>query len=247
MADKKESKSDADGGEAPAKKSGGMKLIIIVALLLGVEGGLLYFFFARGAPKQVEAAEPVVVANPEDEKLVELLVLDDRLVNDRTGISYLYETEIYVKVRKKDESWVKDEIERSKNEIRAKVGGIWRTAEPTHFQEPLFETLTRRVEASRWSTAACSSSAPGSASTADPSEHRHERRPPQERSCGGVRLTEAASGHAQELRMKGRSCGDDSLQAQGLRGRSTVVVHSREAGCLSARRSGTAGGACQEP
>jgi hypothetical protein len=30
--------------------------------------------------------------------------------------------------------------------IRAKVGGIWRTAEPTHFQEPLFETLTRRVE-----------------------------------------------------------------------------------------------------
>ena len=146
MADKKESKSDADGGEAPAKKSGGMKLIIIVALLLGVEGGLLYFFFARGAPKQVEAAEPVVVSNPEDEKLVELLVLDDRLVNDRTGISYLYETEIYVKVRKKDESWVKDEIERSKNEIRAKVGGIWRTAEPTHFQEPLFETLTRRVE-----------------------------------------------------------------------------------------------------
>jgi hypothetical protein len=86
------------------------------------------------------------VANPEDEKLVELLVLDDRLVNDRTGISYLYQTEIYVKVRKKDEEWVKDEIERSKNSLRAQLGGIWRTAEPTHFQEPLFETLTRRVE-----------------------------------------------------------------------------------------------------
>lgn len=145
MADKKESKSEGDGAEAP-KKSGGMKFIIIVVLLLAIEGGVLFFLFARGAPKQVEASEPVVVANPEDEKLVELLVLDDRLVNDRTGISYLYETEIYVKVRKKDETWVKDEIERSKNEIRAKVGGIWRTAEPTHFQEPLFETLTRRVE-----------------------------------------------------------------------------------------------------
>jgi flagellar basal body-associated protein FliL len=149
MADKKEAKSEGkeEGGDgAPAKKSGGLKFIVVVLALLGIEGGILFFVFARGAPKHVEAAEPVVVSNPEDEKLVELLVLDDRLVNDRTGISYLYETEVYVKVRKKDESWVKDEIERSKNEIRAQIGGIWRTAEPTHFQEPLFETLTRRVE-----------------------------------------------------------------------------------------------------
>lgn len=150
MADKKEAKGDskteaADGGAK--KKSGGLKFLIIVVLLLAVEGGALFFFFAKGAPKKVEATEPVVVANPEDEKLVEILVLDDRLVNDRTGISYLYQTEIYAKVRKKDEGWIKDEIERSKNEIRAQIGGIWRTAEPTHFQEPLFETLTRRVEA----------------------------------------------------------------------------------------------------
>lgn len=149
MADKKEAKQDpkAEATEAaPKKKSGGMKFILVVVVLLAVEGAALFFFFAKGAPKKVEATEPVVVANPEDEKLVELLVLDDRLVNDRTGISYLYQTEIYCKVRKKDEGWVKDEIERSKNEIRAQVGGIWRTAEPTHFQEPLFETLTRRVE-----------------------------------------------------------------------------------------------------
>jgi flagellar basal body-associated protein FliL len=149
MAEKKEAKSEgkSDGGEAAPKKSGGgLKFIIIVVLLLAVEGGALFFVFSKGAPKKVEAAEPVVVANPEDEKLVELLVLDDRLVNDRTGISYLYQTEVYCKVRKKDEDWVKDEIERSKNEIRAQIGGIWRTAEPTHFQEPLFETLSRRVE-----------------------------------------------------------------------------------------------------
>jgi len=146
MADKKEAKSEGDGGAAPAKKSGGLKFIIVVLALLGIEGAVLFFVFAKGAPKKVDAAEPVVVANPEDEKLVELLVLDDRLVNDRTGISYLYETEIYVKVRKKDETWVKDEIERSKHSLRAQIGGIWRTAEPTHFQEPLFETLTRRVE-----------------------------------------------------------------------------------------------------
>jgi len=42
MADKKESKSEGDGAEAP-KKSGGMKFIIIVVLLLAIEGGVLFF------------------------------------------------------------------------------------------------------------------------------------------------------------------------------------------------------------
>jgi flagellar basal body-associated protein FliL len=144
MADKK---NESESEETPKpKKGGGLKFIIVVLALLGIEGGVLFFVFSSGKPQTVEATEPVIVANPEDEKLVELLVLDDRLVNDRTGISYLYQTEIYVKVRKKDEEWVKDEIERSKNSLRAQLGGIWRTAEPTHFQEPLFETLTRRVE-----------------------------------------------------------------------------------------------------
>ena len=153
MSDKKpdaksEAKSDAKpegGADAPAKK-GGMKFVLVTVALLAIEGGVLYALFAMGGPKHVEAAEPAVVANPEEEKPVELLLLDDRLVNDRTGISYLYDTEIFVKVRKKDESWVKEEVERTKNEIRAQIGGIWRTAEPNHFQEPLFDTLTRRVE-----------------------------------------------------------------------------------------------------
>lgn len=147
MADKKpDAKPEAGAPEgAPAKKSG-MKFAIITVALLAIEGAGLFMFFSMGGPKHVEATEPAVVANPEEEKPVELLLLDDRLVNDRTGISYLYDTEIYVKVRKKDELWVKDEIERTKNEIRAQVSGIWRTAEPNHFQEPMFDTLTRRIE-----------------------------------------------------------------------------------------------------
>ncbi len=132
-------------GDAPAKK-GGMKFMALTAGLLVVEGAAIVGFFSMTGPKHVEAEVPVVVANPEETKAIELLLLDDRLVNDRTGLAYLYEVEVYVKVRKKDESWVKEEIERSRNELRAEVGGIWRTAEPHHFQEPTFETLTRRIE-----------------------------------------------------------------------------------------------------
>ncbi len=153
MADKadKSGSKDAKGGdakaaaEAPAKK-GGMKFMAITAGLLVLEGAAIVGFFSMTGPKHVEAEVPVAVANPEESKPIELLLLDDRLVNDRTGLAYLYEVEVYVKVRKKDETWVKEEIERSRNELRAEIGGLWRTAEPHHFQEPTFETLTRRIE-----------------------------------------------------------------------------------------------------
>ncbi|MSR40929.1 MAG: hypothetical protein EXS10_03395 [Phycisphaerales bacterium] len=140
------SAKDAVAGDAAPAKKGGMKFMAITAGLLVVEGAAIVGFFSMTGPKHVEAEVPVMIANPEESKPIELLLLDDRLVNDRTGLAYLYEVEVYVKVRKKDEVWVKEEIERSRNELRAEIGGLWRTAEPHHFQEPTFETLTRRIE-----------------------------------------------------------------------------------------------------
>ena len=89
-----------------------MKFMALTAGLLVVEGAAIVGFFSMTGPKHVEAEVPVVVANPEETKAIELLLLDDRLVNDRTGLAYLYEVEVYVKVRKKDEAWVKEEIEK---------------------------------------------------------------------------------------------------------------------------------------
>ncbi len=152
MADKHE-KTDAKPaqGEAAAEatpaKSGGTKFIIITVVLLVLEGAVLGgVFMMMNKPKAAEATEPVVVADPEEEKLVEVLVLNERLANDRSGLTYVYPTEIYLQVKKKDEESVAEEIERFKNEIRADVVALWRTAEPQHLQEPRMESMTRRVE-----------------------------------------------------------------------------------------------------
>ncbi|MBL9119925.1 MAG: hypothetical protein JNL80_08425 [Phycisphaerae bacterium] len=152
MAEKKDEKQDAKpagdaGAEAPKKGGGGMKFAIITVVLLVLEGAVLGgVFMMMNKPKAAEATEPVVHVDPEEEKLVEVLVLNERLANDRSGLTYVYPTEIYVQVKKKDETWVTEEIERFKNELRADIAAVWRTSEPHHLQEPRMESMTRRVE-----------------------------------------------------------------------------------------------------
>jgi flagellar basal body-associated protein FliL len=152
MADKP-NKSDATAapaeGAAPAApaKGGGMKFAIVTVVLLVVEAAVLGgIFMMLNKPKSAEAEAPVVHIDPEEEKLVEVLVLNERLANDRSGLTFVYPTEIYVQVKKKHEAVVTEEIERLKNELRADIVALWRTAEPQHLQEPRMESMTRRVE-----------------------------------------------------------------------------------------------------
>jgi hypothetical protein len=98
-------------------------------------------------PAPVEAARvPAALEAPEEERITEILVLDDKLPNDRTGVTYLYETEIFAQVKKRYADRVSAELQQFRNEIRSEIAAIWRTAEPGNFQEPRFETLTRRVQ-----------------------------------------------------------------------------------------------------
>ncbi|MDZ4829896.1 MAG: hypothetical protein SGJ09_06815 [Phycisphaerae bacterium] len=146
MADKKEKPPETPPEDGAKKK--GSKVGLITVVLLVVEAAVFgAAFMVLGKPKSVEATAPVVVKDPEEEKLVEVLVINDKLANDRSGLTFVYPTEIYVQVKKKEETWVGEEIERFRNEIRADVTAVWRTAEPHHFQEPKLESLTRRVEA----------------------------------------------------------------------------------------------------
>ena len=67
--------------------------------------------------------------------------------NNKSGVTYIYATEIYVQVKQRNLEKVKGEIEQFQNEIKADITAIWRIAEPQHFQEPKLESLTRKVYA----------------------------------------------------------------------------------------------------
>ena len=134
--------------ETAKKKSPAKMLIVLGAILLieavAIVGAMMVF----GGPSEVAAeADTAQVVAPEDEKIQEILVLDAKLANNKSGLTFIYDTEIYVQVRKKHADRVTGELERYRNEIKAQITTIWRTSEPHHFQEPKLENLNRKVAA----------------------------------------------------------------------------------------------------
>ena len=51
-----------------------------------------------------------------------------------------------MQVKKKYEDRVNRELDQFRNEIRSQIGGIWKAAQPSNFEDPNLETLTRKVE-----------------------------------------------------------------------------------------------------
>ncbi len=125
-----------------------LKLMIVLGGILAVEAVVIIgAMLILGGPPDVEAAEvPAVMMAPEEERIVEILVLDAKLPNNKSGMTYLYDTEIYVQVKKRYSDQVDEELQQFRNEIKSEITAIWRTAEMRHFQEPRLESLTRRIQ-----------------------------------------------------------------------------------------------------
>ncbi len=131
---------------AGAKK----KTMIMIAAMLVIEAGVIFgaMKFLGGGPKEVSAVQMAQDEKTQaGDKIVETLVLNAKLPNNKSGASYIYATEIYVQVRERHQAKVAAEIEQFQNEIKADITAIWRSAEPQYFQEPKLENLTRKVQA----------------------------------------------------------------------------------------------------
>ncbi len=135
--------------DGQAKKRSPLRLILVVVGILMLEAVVIIgAMMVVGGPPDVEAAEvPAVLDAPEEEQIVEILVLDAKLPNNKSGVTYLYDTEIYVQVKKRYATDVADELQQFRNEIKSEITAIWRTAEMRHFQEPRLESVTRRIKA----------------------------------------------------------------------------------------------------
>lgn len=141
-----ETTAPAETAATTPARSSRVKMIVIVVAMLAVEAvALLGLMHALRPPAAVVAVPPAEAAKDAGNQVVEIEVLSDRLANDRSGATYIYPAEIFVQVRARNQEAVRSQIERFKNEIRADVLAIWRTAEPKHFQEPRLDHLTRRI------------------------------------------------------------------------------------------------------
>jgi hypothetical protein len=133
------------------KKAGRGKSVMMVLGLLGFEAVLIVgamMLFIR--EPDVSAGNPGEIPSTdlaEQERITEILVVDGKLPNAKTGVTFLYDTEIYVQVKNKHAERVRAELDQFANEIKSEITAIWRTSDPRHFQEPKLENLTRKVQA----------------------------------------------------------------------------------------------------
>mgnify|MGYP005842110323 CR=1 FL=1 len=142
---KSEGKTEAP---APAKKGLPIKTLAIVAGALLLEAGaIIGVFMLTSGPSAVQADPAAQDAAALADQPVEKLVLAEKFQNTRTGRTYLYDTEIYIVVKRRNQEHAESLLKEKTAQISADVTTIFRRAEPVHLLEPSLATLTRQIKA----------------------------------------------------------------------------------------------------
>ncbi len=136
----------AKGEETQAEAKPSKKGLIIVAAIMLLEGagvaGIVMVLRGGASPAVAEIEGAELAA---EEKLVEISLVEDKFQNLQTGKTWVWECEIVLQVRKKNEQWVTAELEARKAEITEGVALIFRRAQHVHLTEPGLETLNRQL------------------------------------------------------------------------------------------------------
>ncbi len=161
MSDKesKPKEEAAPAADAGAKKKPPIKLLGIVAALMLVEGAGVYLVVSMSSKKpQAAEAHGVEGAAPagehgeggavlDDDAEIELKLMEDKLQNMQTGRVWLWDVGVYIKVKKKNETIVAEQLKRREAEIKEEVARIFSRAQHSQLKEPGKETLSRQLTA----------------------------------------------------------------------------------------------------
>jgi len=150
MADKpQDNEAPVEGQDSnKSSRSGTIKAIIIVAVVLLLEAGtIIGTIYFGGGPAKVQGEGIVADDEADLNKLVEVEVVSGKFTNERTGRTYVYDTEIFATVKKKHADQFKEELDSMAQRIRSEIDAIFRGADPAFFAERERSTLTRQITA----------------------------------------------------------------------------------------------------
>jgi hypothetical protein len=152
MADEKKAPETkpADAPAAPKKRFPLKMLLALGGVLLLEVVTVVVVFALAGGPKTVSAdqSHTGAAALAEDgNKETEELVIQDRFANSRRGDVYLYDTEVYVVVRKRHQEKVKEQLKGMSAQIHADIATIFRRADPSFMHEDELQILSRQIKA----------------------------------------------------------------------------------------------------
>jgi len=149
MGDEDTRAKNKEGGEEQTKRKAPLKVIIVVAGLMLVEAvavvGLV--MLTSGGPQQASADELEGQQLADEERLVEIELINDTFQNRNSGQSWMWQTELYLQVRNKNKAHVEKTLEERKAEIAEGVRLIISKAQDRHLKEPGNETIRRQLTA----------------------------------------------------------------------------------------------------
>jgi flagellar basal body-associated protein FliL len=146
--DSKPADPAAKNGEAAPQKGGlPIKMLGIVGVIMVVQAAGVYMLAKSTAPQAASAAEAHLshADQTDHEEMIELLIVEDRFQNMQTGRVWVWDVDIVLKVRAKNEEAVTKVMEARAAEITEGVSMIFRRAHPTHLREEGLETLNRQL------------------------------------------------------------------------------------------------------
>jgi flagellar basal body-associated protein FliL len=139
-------KDVAAAAEEPKKKGLPLIPIIAVASVLLLEAVVIVgLFMFSGGPSEVKAEPGLADEIAAGEAPAEILVLAGKFQNTKSGRSFMYDTEIYVKTKQKHLELLEERKEQLQATITKEIATIYRRAEPSHLREQELATLTRQV------------------------------------------------------------------------------------------------------
>jgi len=122
-------------------------LVVAAMMLLEAVGVYVLVGIIGGGPSSAGASEIQGLEQLDEEAPVEILLVEDRFQNLDSGRVWGWQTEVYLKVRKKNEAAVNEILARDAAEIREGVALIFRKARDRHLREPGMETLSHQLMA----------------------------------------------------------------------------------------------------
>jgi|GEM_PF-3890140 len=142
------------GHEAPhntqnsKRKSARMKTAMMTMALLLAEAGLIgggFMMFSE--PTRTEASEmsTAMEAASMEPELAEVLIFDDHLFNETSGIGFMYSTKVYLEVDHRDKSWLEIEAQGAPGKIEAALMSIWKSASRRDLDSDELGALEARV------------------------------------------------------------------------------------------------------
>ena len=130
------------------RKRGSLKTAIMTLALLVAEAGLIgggFMMFAEPARTEASATDFEAPASVLEPELAEVLIFDDHLFNDASGIGFMYSTRIYLEIDQRDKAWLEIEAQGAPGKIEAALMSIWKSASRRDLESDELGAIEARV------------------------------------------------------------------------------------------------------